>query len=148
MALTGILEAEFQAQIVGPNGVATMVGWEYAHWRPARTKHGWRTPGTGELAEGWPDLTLVHHRARRLIFAELKKDGEHLKPAQLEVFKRLHSLVDAPPWDVATGRASLAAWWSSQGREDRGRSELLIPARVELFTWRPADIDTIAEILR
>lgn len=148
MALTEILEADFQRQLVGENGVATMVGWEFAHWRPARTKHGWRTPGTGELAEGWPDLTLVRARDRRLILAELKKNGEHLKPAQLEVFKRLHSLVDAPPWDVATGRSSLSAWWSSQVREDRGRAELLIPVRIELFTWRPADLETIAEILR
>lgn len=150
MALTDtpIKEIDFQRQLVGPAGIATILGWEHVHFRPAMTKHGWRTAGSGELAAGWLDLTLVRARDRRLIFAELKADGAHLRPAQLEVMKRLHALADEPPWDVATGRSSLAAWWSGYRPDDRGRAELLVPVRVEAFTWRPADLPVIAEILR
>jgi hypothetical protein len=46
-------------------------GWRRAHFRPARTAAGWRTPVMADGA-GFPDLCLV--RPPRVIFAELKSD--------------------------------------------------------------------------
>lgn len=47
---------------------AIRYGWTVAHFRPARTERGWRTPMQGH--KGFPDLVLA--RAGRVIFAELK----------------------------------------------------------------------------
>ena len=63
-----ITEAEFMRQVTD---LAEMLGWSWAHFRPARTAHGWRTPVSGPLGAGWPDLTLV--RDDRLVFVELKR---------------------------------------------------------------------------
>ncbi len=43
-------------------------GWGVAHFRPAKTAHGWRTPVQAD-GKGFPDLVLVRDR---VIFAELK----------------------------------------------------------------------------
>ena len=48
---------------------AQMYGWKRAHFRPAKTAKGWRTPVQGDGA-GFPDLVFV--RGTRLIVAELK----------------------------------------------------------------------------
>ena len=48
---------------------AALFGWRSAHFRPAMTKHGWRTAVSGD-GKGFPDLTMV--RGDRIIFAELK----------------------------------------------------------------------------
>ena len=37
---------------------ARLGGWTVAHFRAARTVHGWRTPGQYD-AQGWPDLFMV-----------------------------------------------------------------------------------------
>jgi hypothetical protein len=65
-------ESDFQRQVTD---LAELLGWSWAHFRPAQTARGWRTPVSGPLGKGWPDLTLVRIRDRRLIFAELKRDG-------------------------------------------------------------------------
>lgn len=87
-----LLEADFRAQIVGKrkgrdqhDGIADQLGWEHVGFRPAQTVHGYRTPGTGTMAEGWPDLTLVHPRTGRLLFVELKGHGGELRPDQRRV---------------------------------------------------------------
>jgi len=59
--------------------LAHLFGWRVAHFRPARTAHGWRTPVAADGA-GWPDLTLV--RGDRLIFAELKSRRGRLSDEQ------------------------------------------------------------------
>ncbi len=59
-------ERELQDAVIE---TARLLGWKVAHWRPARTAHGWRTPVQADGA-GWPDLTLV--RRGRIVFAELK----------------------------------------------------------------------------
>lgn len=60
-----ISEAEWQKQVIG---LARLCGWRIAHFRPALTKHGWRTPVSADGA-GFPDLILVRDR---VIAAELK----------------------------------------------------------------------------
>lgn len=36
-----VTEAQFQAAVVD---LARLAGWRVAHFRPARTSHGWATP--------------------------------------------------------------------------------------------------------
>ena len=120
-----VSELDFQRQLVGPHGIATMLGWLHVHFRPAMTTRGWRTPGTGELAKGWPDLVLVRARDHRLIFAELKADDATTSPQQRAVLDTLSSVTCAP----TSTRA---------GPEPT----------VEVHVWRPRDLDSIAEILR
>jgi hypothetical protein len=61
-------EKEFQGAVVE---MARLAGWRVAHFRPARTKHGWKTPVSADGA-GFPDLILT--RNDRLVVAELKSD--------------------------------------------------------------------------
>lgn len=77
-------ESDFQNQIID---LARMFGWKIAHFRPAFTSKGYRTPVQGDGA-GYPDCCLV--KGRRLIFAELKRSGGKLSEKQqewLEVLK-------------------------------------------------------------
>lgn len=58
--------------------LARILGWSVAHFRPARTEHGWRTAMSGD--KGFPDLVLA--KAGRTIFAELKSDAGRVAPEQ------------------------------------------------------------------
>lgn len=49
--------------------LAQTFAWKCAHFRPAQTKHGWRTPVSAD-GKGFPDLVLVGHG--RVLFRELK----------------------------------------------------------------------------
>jgi VRR-NUC domain len=71
-------ERSFQSVVVE---VARLAGWRVAHFRPARTDKGWRTPVTADGA-GWPDLVLV--RPPRIAFVELKSEAGQLRPNQTE----------------------------------------------------------------
>ena len=108
-------ERDFQQQITD---LATVLGWLWCHFRPAQTSKGWRTPVSGPLGKGFPDLMMLRERDRRLIFAELKRDGAKTTPDQDFVLRELGWLA------------------SGDGR------------RVETYVWRPSDFDTIAEVLR
>jgi hypothetical protein len=69
-------EQSFQAVVIE---VAQLAGWRVAHFRAARTAHGWRTPVTAD-GVGWPDLVCV--RPPRLLFAELKSETGTVRPRQ------------------------------------------------------------------
>lgn len=68
-----ISEDDFQGQVTH---LAEILGYGWVHFRKARTKHGWVTPVSGTLGEGWPDLVLVRKatasRTGRVVFAECK----------------------------------------------------------------------------
>lgn len=53
-------------------------GWMWCHFRPARTKDGWRTPLHGH--KGLPDIIAA--RRGRILFAELKSQKGKLEPEQ------------------------------------------------------------------
>lgn len=79
-----LTEKEFQQTVVD---LAHHFGWIVAHFRPARTIKGWRTPVAFD-AEGYPDLTLLRDR---IIVFELGVEGKELAPAQrrwLEAFDK------------------------------------------------------------
>jgi hypothetical protein len=107
-----VTEREFRQQIVGPKGLATILGWLHAGFRPAQTAHGWRTPVTGELGAGWPDLTLVRVRDRRLLFVELKAETGEVSPAQHAV----HATLRGAGLDVVVWRPSDWATGEIEGR--------------------------------
>ncbi len=88
-----ITEREFQRQVTD---AAELFGWSWVAWRPAMTAKGWRTPVSGPLGKGWPDLTLV--RDDRLIFAELKSQDGRLTPAQRDVLDLLGRAVPVYTW--------------------------------------------------
>ena len=69
-------EKEFQAQVID---LARILGWTVAHFRPALTKHGWRTPA-GADGVGFPDLVLVGHD--QTLFRELKVGRGQLRSEQ------------------------------------------------------------------
>ena len=69
-------EAEFTDQVIA---FARLHRWRVAHFRPAKTSRGWRTPVQGD-GKGFPDLVLV--RGLRLVFAELKVGRNKTSPEQ------------------------------------------------------------------
>jgi hypothetical protein len=102
-----IAESDLMAFVMD---VAKVTGWARAHFRPARTEHGWRTAVQGDGA-GFPDCVLV--RRERMVIAELKRqDG---RPTADQVV------------------------WLDRFREVPG---------IEVYVWRPADMDRIVEVLR
>jgi hypothetical protein len=78
--LPPISEREFLQQVVE---LAALRGWLHLHLRPAMTRDSWRTPISGPLGKGFPDLMLV--RGERILFIELKRDGAKPTPEQVEV---------------------------------------------------------------
>lgn len=69
-------ESGFQDALVE---LAHLHRWRVAHFRPARTLHGWRVAGQYD-AKGWPDLVLV--RPPRVVAIEVKAEGGTVTPEQ------------------------------------------------------------------
>ena len=68
-------EQAFLTQVIN---YARMLGWLTAHFRPARTDRGWRTPVQGD-GTGFPDLVLVRDR---VIFVETKSARGRISNSQ------------------------------------------------------------------
>lgn len=96
-AIPPLSEARWQSQVIA---LAAYLGWRVYHTHDSRRS-----------AAGYPDLTMVHPRKRRLVMAELKKDGEEPTP------------------------------------EQRLWIEDLRAAGVEVWVWRPADIEDVKRTL-
>jgi len=93
MTLPPLTEAAFMRQVTE---LAELFGWEWFHVRAGRTLDSWRTPGSGTMAKGWPDLVLV--RGSRIIFAELKRDGGKVTPDQNRILDVLGKAAEAYTW--------------------------------------------------
>ena len=76
-------EREFQAHVVF---VARVLGYRVAHFRPAWTEKGWRTPVQGD-GKGFPDLVLC--APGRLVFVELKVGRNKLSLDQTDWLEAL-----------------------------------------------------------
>lgn len=72
-----MLEAELQDNIIE---LGHLFGWKIAHFRPALTKHGWRTPVAAD-GKGFVDLVLVRDR---LIAIEVKSERGSLSDDQVD----------------------------------------------------------------
>lgn len=73
---TRMTEAQLQAAVID---IAHLFSWKVAHFRPALTKRGWRTPVAAD-GQGFPDLLLVRER---VIAAELKAADGRLSAEQV-----------------------------------------------------------------
>jgi hypothetical protein len=87
--VTDLLEKDFTDNVVQ---LAKTLGWRVAHFRPAQTKHGWRTPMQGD--KGFPDLVLA--KDGRVIFAELKSATGKLTKEQREWLDEFSGLPTSP----------------------------------------------------
>ena len=84
-----VREQELQATLVE---ACRVLGYRVAHFRPARTAHGWRTPMSGDV--GFPDLVCA--RPGRVFALELKAARGRLGPGQQEWLQALEGgVVDA-----------------------------------------------------
>lgn len=84
-------EAQFQQTV---QQYATARGWEWMHIQRAINERGrWRTPVSGNLGAGWPDLVLV--RDGRLVFVELKADRGSVTGFQSHVLQVLGAIPKA-----------------------------------------------------
>lgn len=68
--------------------VARILGYRSAHFRPAMTKHGWKTAVQGD-GKGWPDIVLVGHG--RILFRECKVGRGTLSAEQAEWIRELEA---------------------------------------------------------
>lgn len=74
-------EAQFQSAV---QQLASLRGFSWMHIRPGLNERGhWRTPISGRLGTGWPDLVMV--KGQRMIFAELKAQKGKVTGLQSEV---------------------------------------------------------------
>ena len=81
-------EAAFQSAV---QDLADLRGWEWLHLQRALNDRGyWRTPVTGPLGPGWPDLLMI--RGDRVIVAELKVGYGKLRPNQERVLGIISSV--------------------------------------------------------
>jgi len=82
---------------------------------------------------GWPDLTLIRRRDRRLIFAELKGDKGRLKPRQEAVLDLLRCL--------EVGRSICGEGPHPKGSEGSEERRYCCWPWIQIFVWRPADLE-------
>lgn len=92
----GISERDFLRQVCE---LASFRGWEWLHLRPGMTRDSWRTPISGSLGKGWPDLVLV--RSDRILFVELKRDGLDATSEQWSVLRVLAPIGECYVWHPA-----------------------------------------------
>jgi len=89
-----LTEAQFQKQVTD---LAERLGWSWLHIERMGNEQGrWRTPTSGPLGKGWPDLVLI--RGRSLIWAELKAQGKYLTEDQMRVRMPLEALAPYYVW--------------------------------------------------
>lgn len=75
-------------------------GWLIAHFRPAKTEKGWRTPVQGD-GKGFVDLVLG--RNGRALHVELKSERGRLEPDQAAWLNAVGGLLWRPS-DYISGR--------------------------------------------
>jgi len=79
--------------------LAHIFAWRVAHFRPALTSKGWRTPVSAD-GKGFVDLVLA--REGQVLFRELKGTGGRLTPEQEEWI-----------WELSGRGADVDVWYPS-----------------------------------
>jgi hypothetical protein len=100
------------------------LGWLRCHFRPARTNRGYRTALQGDA--GFPDLVLVREDDRRLIFAEVKGDGDRIRPEQQR-------------WLDALGDVARSLVPTEETREGFGEWSAAQTAELDVRLWTADD---------
>ena len=86
-AVAPLSEKEWMDQVTE---LALLSGWLWGHNRPARMKDGsWRTPVSGPLGAGMPDLMLCHPVRHVSLYVELKTDVGRVSVEQRTVHDAL-----------------------------------------------------------
>jgi hypothetical protein len=137
-AFTGYTEREFQRDVMD---LARRGGWTCGQ-KGTDELHGLTYHAVSVMSQhevGWPDLTLIRRRDQRLIFAELKRENGELSPRQVAVLDLLRCLTLPPVLHFEGLDAEAVA--------ALGRSSLRT-ASIQVFVWRPSQIEQIAEVLR
>lgn len=95
LATEQLSEALFMGQVTD---YASMRGWRWMHIQPGLTDRGrYRTPVSGPLGPGWPDLILI--RGSKIIAAELKSEKGKLTALQARVLNDLEeALIEVHVW--------------------------------------------------
>lgn len=88
-----LTERDFMRQVTE---LANIYGWSWLHLRPGMTRDSWRTPISGPLGKGFPDLMLV--RGSRLLFVELKREGAEPTQQQVDVLGILNGVAETAVW--------------------------------------------------
>ncbi len=130
-----ISERDFSTQV---EDLLKIFSWRWCHFRPAQTQKGWRTALSGD--KGLPDYIAV--RPPRLLFAELKDRLSKTIPEQegwLEDLRECVKYITLEPVPVHKAKIGSLSWWENESK--------LIPS-FEVYLWRPADIDEVANILK
>lgn len=97
--------------------LAKVLGLRTAHFRPAKTEKGWRTPVAGD-GKGFPDLIIV---GSSLLARELKSEQGRLTPEQVAWRGALYVAgLDATEWRPSDWRS---------GRIERELRQLAQPRR-------------------
>lgn len=88
-------EAMFLAQVTD---LAMFRGWVFMHIQPGLNERGrYRTPVSGSLGPGWPDLILI--RGSQIMAVELKAEGKYPTPIQKRVLSVLQqALIEVHVW--------------------------------------------------
>lgn len=92
-------EAQTEAHFMGLiTDYARSCGWAYLHIAPGLNERGrYRTPVSGELGVGWPDLFLVRRTDRLAI--EVKAQKGRVTPSQERVMELLTAAgIDCRVW--------------------------------------------------
>jgi len=96
-----VLERDLQDQIIQ---LARLLRWRVAHFRPAMTAQGWRTPVQAD-GKGFPDLILL--RGSRIVVVEVKRQLGTIDPDQelwLDAFRGVGAEVHVwRPSDMRSG---------------------------------------------
>jgi hypothetical protein len=109
------------ALIVGKDGLAATLGWDHIPLPAGDDGEGLADVGERNDGAGWPDLVLVRRRDRRLIFAELKREGQVPRPEQMDVLQLL---------------GVLAGTWLTEGAAGQRRPGI----QVDVVVWCPSDL--------
>lgn len=89
-----LTEQQFQKQVTD---LAEYNGWQWMHVERMGDLMGrWRTPVTGPLGRGWPDLILF--REHEIVAAELKRDRMMLSYAQRDVYNVISQAIPFYVW--------------------------------------------------
>lgn len=124
-AFEAYTEREFQAEVMD---LARKGGWTCAA-KDTDELAGLTYHSVSVMAQserGWPDLTLIRRRDRRLIFWELKRETGELSPRQVAVMDLLKCLESPRRYDGLDG---------------------VVP-RIQVGVVRPSDMDAIKAALQ